>query len=510
MNWFTKYTYAQKSIFIVLIFTVIRVVVSNFIGLGNDESYYYSYTHQLQINYFDHPPLVAIWLKIFTLNFWLGQSVFVMRLGSFVGCIMASLFMYKLVQNIGNPKASFIAVLLYNCSFYASVSAGLLVMPDTPQMVFFTASMYFITKIIKEDNSGANWIGFGLVAGLAVMSKVHAIFLWVGMGSYAIFYARHWFAKPAFYIAILLSAIIISPILIWNIQNDFITFRFHSERVIVSDAPLLNWYGLLAEIVGELVINNILNVVLIFIFVFVKKIYKGHSKVFIVFNLIAFPLLFCIVFLALFKQTLPHWSGPAYICLIPIAAVGVSNFKNAFLQKIFLGNFIYTLFIYVGLIYCVQYYAGTFSKAAAPFIGQGDISLDAYGWQQGGKKFKEIYYANCDSNKKYSLPIVSNTWWGAHDEYYFAKPLKIPVIGLGSIKEIHQYHWLNKANVANVNLDTSFAIVHSYDYYDAKKIYAKYYRTIDCINTITIYRNRKLAYHFYIYKLVGWRGVAIF
>ena len=181
LKYFSIWSYNRKAIATVIIFFFIKIVVSGFLNLGNDESYYWTFSKQLQWNYFDHPPMVALWIKFFTVNLWLEDHVFFLRLGSFIGCAVSSFFIYKAVSAISSEKAGFVGVFLYNISFYASITAGLFIMPDTPQMVFWTASMYWVTQIIEDDKKILPWVLFAVCAGLTIMSKVHGVFLWGGI-----------------------------------------------------------------------------------------------------------------------------------------------------------------------------------------------------------------------------------------------------------------------------------------------------------------------------------------
>ncbi len=495
----TDKSFAKKSVWMVIIFTFLRLILSSFLNLGNDESYYVTYAQQLQINYFDHPPMVGIWIKFFTANLTLQDSLFFVRLGSLVGCALSSYFIYKTITAISTARAAFAGVFLYNLSFYASITAGLFIFPDTPQMVFWTAAMYFITQVLKNDRKLLPWIFFGACAGLSIMSKVHAVFLWGGVFLYALFYKRSWFANKGFYISAIFTAVIISPILIWNIQNDFITFRFHGERVVVNEKSGFNFMGLLRETIGQLVINNPFNIGLIILF-FTNKYPSNTNNAIKVFKLIGIPLLIIIFLLSMFRTTLPHWSGPAYIALLPIAAIGLSEMSIAKFKLFTRSAFAYNIILIALIIAAVNFYPGTFSKERGVALGKTDISLDAYGWKEGGEKFAAIYKTRNPSSR---APMVCNTWWGAHDQYYFARPLNIKMIGLGSALDIHHYAWRLKYDTVNIKMDTAYAVVHSYDYFDAKKAFANYYGKIDSIATIPILREGKPGYKFYVYELTA-------
>ncbi len=503
MTFYNNLSYSQKSLFIVFVFTIIRIVLGSAVELGSDESYYWTYSQYLQWNYFDHPPLVAVWIRLFTLNLWLQDYTFFLRLGSLVGCVLSSYFIYKTIENINTMRSAFIGVFLYNTSFYACITSGLLIMPDTPQMVFWTCSMYIVTKIINNEKGWLNWILFGISGGLCIMSKVHGIFLWGGIFLYAIFYKRNWFLLGQFYTALILTAVICSPILLWNINNDFITYRFHSKRVAINDATL-HWFGLLKEWIGELIINNPFNVFIIGWFLFSKKI--KTNGVLTIFKCMALPLLFIIWVISVYRHALPHWSGPAYITLLPVAAIGLSSISAISFKKLSKWIFIYSLLFIIGIITAVKFYPGTFGNKQEDIIGKGDISLDSFGWKEAGKKFTFLYkerFPNKTAQNK--VPLICNSWWGAHEEYFFARPLKINMIGLGTVQDLHNYDWKNKKVVQYTTMDTALCIVHSDEFYDPKKVYAPYYTNIDSIATIEVMRNKKPAHKFYIYVLNGWK-----
>ena len=62
LKYFSMWSYNRKAIATVIIFFFIKIAVSGFLNLGNDESYYWTFSKQLQWNYFDHPPMVALWI----------------------------------------------------------------------------------------------------------------------------------------------------------------------------------------------------------------------------------------------------------------------------------------------------------------------------------------------------------------------------------------------------------------------------------------------------------------
>ncbi len=485
---------------------VFRSVIAAVLELGNDESYYWLYSQQLQWNYFDHPPLIALWIRMFTLNLMLHDHELILRLGSIAGCAFSTWFIYQTVTLLHTPRAGFLASCLYNASFYAGLTAGLYLMPDAPQMVFWTFCLWMIARICNNENKWNSWLLFGMGAGLCMMSKIHGVFLWGGLGLYTVFFSRAWLLKPQFYISLLISLIIISPILFWNIAYDFATYRFHSQRVSIPP-QWLSAFSLHKEIIHQFSFNNPFNVVLIIAasIAWLKKKITNHSAI-SVYNFIGWPLALSLLFFSVFRDTiLIHWSGPAYVSLIPLAAIYLANIsKQAYplILRVSLSSFVVILIIWS---LAVHYYPGTWGSRQQQDLGYGDISLDLYGWQQAGKEFDKLYQAEIKAGlAPTGTPVVCGYWWGAHVEYYFCRPSRIPMLGLGTMNKLHQYFWLNDERKQAANMQVAYCIMPS----DEKQnIPSDYYNKTELISTIEIKRSGVPVHNFLVYKLSGWKGV---
>jgi 4-amino-4-deoxy-L-arabinose transferase-like glycosyltransferase len=184
----------KKAVFLLIIIgIIIRCLIASGIELGNDEVYYWTYSQYLQWNYFDHPPLVALLIRLTTFNLSLERFEFFVRLGSIICSAFATYFLYKTVSNIDTERTGLIAALLYNASFYGSIITGVFILPDSPQMFFWTASLLVLSKLIRTKKPVVSqWALFGVLVGLTIMSKIHGVFIWTGLLLYIIFYKRKW------------------------------------------------------------------------------------------------------------------------------------------------------------------------------------------------------------------------------------------------------------------------------------------------------------------------------
>lgn len=503
----SAFPYKKRVLILIAISGILRCIIGVWLELGNDESYYLLYSRFLQWNYFDHPPLVAVVIRLFTANLYLEDYPIFLRLGSITSCALSTWFMFKCVSTISTERAGWFAACLYNASFYCSITAGLLVMPDAPQMVFWTFSLWMIAKFSINENNWINWILFGVSTGLCIMSKVHGVYIWAGLCFYVLLYKRSWLTSPKVYMSLLLTVIIVSPIVIWNIQNDFVTYVFHSRRIIIN-GYLFNWYNLLKEFIGELIINSPVNVVLIIIALYTTPKNYKNAEALLIYKFIGLSLALVVLFLSLFRDTRPIWSGPAYVTLLPFAAIyliGIKKFRVN--RKIIYWGF---ALLVSGLIVCaliIDYYPGNFGSKRKDDLGKGDISLDIYGWKEAGKQFAKLYKKEVNKGiMPKGSPMICNTWWGAHQEYHFCRPAGIEMIGLGSMMELHHYMWTNEKRRHKVDFNSAYCVVASDENYNVQDEYSDYYSQIDCVAVIKVFRNNIPAHYFYVYRLKGWKN----
>ncbi|OLY91243.1 hypothetical protein BUE76_04495 [Cnuella takakiae] len=501
-------SYRKPLLLLILLFTLARLLLASVVELGNDEAYYWLYTRNLQWNYFDHPPMVALQGWLTTAGGLLNDYVPLVRLGSILGAAIASLFIYKATATLYSPKAGWYAAVLYNTSFYAGLVAGMLLMPDSPQMLCWTFAIWMAARLVTGADSWRNWLLFGLGAGLCILCKVHGVFLWGGMGLYVLLHRRQWLQNPRLYAAAAISLLLASPILYWNFQYDFVTYRFHSERVVVAGWGI-NWRSFAEEVLGQILFNNPYNYLLTcFALAALAKGMRRWWRRFAFLVYMALPLVAVLLYLSLFRTVYPHWSGPAYVSLLPLAAIWLARQKPGVLFPAWLKAALFgTALFMTGWPVVLHFYPGTWGQTKTAAFGDGDVSLDRYGWKRGGGDFAAWYGQQVASGAvRPGTPLVCPTWWGAHVEYYFARPAGAPMIGLGSLQHTHHYLWTNYIRKAQTDFTQAFCIVPSDEYYNPQQTFAPYYRRAVWVQTIALHRNGQEARRFYVYRLDGWKG----
>nr|NQU92312.1 glycosyltransferase family 39 protein [Bacteroidota bacterium] len=273
---FTKTSFSQDRkinlllVMIIFISTIIRGFFAWTLELGNDEVYYWTYALYPDLSHFDHPPMVGFTIQVFSWNLHFSSELFI-RLGSVILGGFNTWLIFLIGKSVKDRLTGLFAALLYSSSVYCFVITGIFILPDTPQLFFWLISLYIFIRILPTEKPSKTQryalFFVGIPLGFAMLSKYTSVFLWFGAGLYILFYNRKWLKTNELYLSVLLSLIIFSPVLFWNIENKFISFTFQSERVSFFGSGLRPDY-FFTELLGQILYNNPVNFLIIIISLF--------------------------------------------------------------------------------------------------------------------------------------------------------------------------------------------------------------------------------------------------
>jgi hypothetical protein len=510
-------SYQKKTLLLIAIATVLRLIITSAFELSNAEVYYWALAQKLQWNYFDHPPMVAWLIRLTTANLMLHTELFV-RLGAVITSAICTWLMFKIGAVINNSKTGWFAALLYTCSIYGSIVAGTSILPDSPQMVFWLSGIFFLIKILRSStyNQRSNmlWCLFGLMSGLCIMSKVHGVFLWFGVALYVVFIDRNWLKYRGIYLSALITLIIISPIIIWNVQNDFVTYKFHSSRVSLAGSGV-HFGVFIKELLEEVYICNPFNFFLFYssLLSIIKGKILVEKKNIQILLFCSLPLIAILLFISLFREILPHWTGPAYTCLLILPAIKLASApknKARMVPNIIKAALVYAIIIGVAEVLVVNYFPGTLSDQKQGInIGKGDVTLDMYGWKEAGRKFDSLYRS--DVAKKImptGSPIVVTNWYpAAHIDFYIAYQTNQQTIGIGDILSLHQYYWMNQYKKPLKDGDSAYFIVPSDLFnYSAFDEVINNFKTFEEVLVIPEFRGGIICKELHVFRVKGYKG----
>jgi len=207
---------------------LLRLLANQFMGLMPQDAYYYYYSENLALSYFDHPPMVAYMLKFFSL--FLGKSVFAVKLTDFLMTLFSFFGFYYLGSLFLSKHKLNRTALFYGSTLMLTV-ISINTTPDVPLIFFWTLSLIAMYKAVFEHKVGY-WILSGILIGLSFDSKYTAVFLLFGLVLFIGLSKNHrrfLFSKELF-LTLLFFVLTISPIFIWNMENDWISFKFQSSE----------------------------------------------------------------------------------------------------------------------------------------------------------------------------------------------------------------------------------------------------------------------------------------
>ncbi len=510
----------KALILLIIISTLMRLLTAHLLELSVDEVYYWLYAVYPDWSYFDHPPMVGWVIQLFTLNLLFDSELF-LRLGPVLFAALNTWLIFKIGMKIKDPLTGLYAAFLYNASIYASVLSGVFIIPDAPLILFWLSSLWFLLNALPTETidrkSRLNMLAAGIAIGLAGLSKYHGAFIGIGVILYVLIYDRRWLKEPSLWLAGLAALILITPVIYWNYQHDFISFGFHTGRV----RPAMNIRPdyFFTEIVGQFAYNNPFNYV-IFAGALIAW-YRGRHYLnedhFRLLLLNGLPLWIVFTSFSLFRSTLPHWTGPAFIPLIITGAAWLSSIlpaKHTDQKKLLFPSrikapvyLIATLLILA--IFVINYLpAGLGKKGDIKTWGENDFTQDMYGWDQVAANFLKIYQH--DTTGKIMPPhaplITFRYFPAAHFDYYFAYHANIPVYVFGPIDRAHEYYWINKfRGPVKKGQDVYYLAVSNW-YKDPEKLFGTFFDEIEQPEIFEVRRSGVVVRYGLLYRMRGFKG----
>ncbi|MBF2078343.1 MAG: glycosyltransferase family 39 protein [Synechococcales cyanobacterium T60_A2020_003] len=127
------------------------------------------------------------------------------------------------------------------------VAFGVLTLPDAPLIFFWTAALYTAATeffpIGVERDRPLSTLSYrptyrialmGLWVGLACLSKYHGALLGAGLVGFCLTSSRHRrvLGSPWMLVSVGLFLLAIAPILIWNLEHDWVSLRFQADRAV--------------------------------------------------------------------------------------------------------------------------------------------------------------------------------------------------------------------------------------------------------------------------------------
>lgn len=423
----------DKAIWYFLLFwTVLNAIQAYTLEIHADEAYYWLYSRFLDWGYFDHPPMVAIYIKI---GDSLVHSEFGVRLMTVLSSTLTLYILWLIVKKYAIEAKWFILVVSGIFIFH---QYGFTTTPDAPLFLFTALFYYIYQKYIDGDQ--LKWaLLLGVIIACLLYSKYHGILL-VGFTVLSnIKLLKRW----TFWVIAGLAVILYIPHILWQIDHGYPSVNYHLyEQSTYHYQFSQTW----TYFPGQLLMAGPIIGIFLFYYAFKARIKDAFIRALMV-NCV---LTFLFFLSSSFKgEVQPQWTLIAFaplVLLVLIQFKQAGNWKQWF-QWVAIVNVIFIVALRVMLI------------TASPLIRKVGQLKSLFGFKQWAydirQKVGDNYVILNDGFQNASkYDFYNNTTKGfAYDERYY----RLTQFDIWPIEEGMQRkkaYWMCKYPVKGVTTDT--------------------------------------------------------
>lgn len=304
--------------YFLLCWTILNVIQAATLELHADEAYYWIYSRFLDWGYFDHPPMVAVFIRI---GDSIGHNELCLRL---LTVITSSISIYTLWLILKRYAVNAWAFVLVVAGVLILHIYGFTTTPDAPLFFFAVLFYYFYQRYIDQDKW---WLAtvLGLVIACMFYSKYHAVLLI----AFTVISNIKLFKRPSFWFIAALAALLYIPHILWQVNHGFPTVNYHlyeqAEKIYNPENSYL-------YIPGQLLMAGPIIGWFLFYSAFTIKIKDAFIRCLLVNGIGTFAFFFFATFRG---EAQPHWTLIAFAPLVMLSLIrfnqkgGVPKWFNA-------------------------------------------------------------------------------------------------------------------------------------------------------------------------------------
>jgi hypothetical protein len=275
-----------------MIWLGINLIQAWFTQLHYDEAYYWVYSKQLAWGYFDHPPMVALLIKI-------GYGIFHNELGVrlffvLLGTATTGMILYLINET---EDLLFLFLFLLSVPLLHFHVGGFLALPDTP-LVFFATLFFVIYRKFLKNETIINAIILGCVGAAMLYSKYHGILIII----FTVLSNLKLLGKWRTWVAAFTILLLMVPHLWWQYVNNFPTIGYQ----FLERFEAIRYKQPFEFVLGQLLIPGLLTGFIILYFVLTYKSENDFEKS-LKWNIYGFYIFFIIF--SFRTNTQPHWTA---------------------------------------------------------------------------------------------------------------------------------------------------------------------------------------------------------
>lgn len=210
------FTFLRKhhSLLFFLGWLTINIIQAGFTELIDDEAYYWVYSRFPDWGYFDHPPMIALLIR-------LGYGIFGNALGVRLFAILLNAASIYIARQL-LPRQNDFLFYAVTCTIAVAQIGGIIAAPDAP-LIFTVALFFLLYKRFREHLTIVNTLLLGAGMALMLYSKYHGILIIF----FTLLSDLSLFKKYQTWLAGLVTLLLFMPHLYWQFTHGLPSVQYH-------------------------------------------------------------------------------------------------------------------------------------------------------------------------------------------------------------------------------------------------------------------------------------------
>ena len=476
----------------------VRLYLSSRFLLIPDEANYWQWSRHLALGYHDHPPMIAWTIRLATKLF--GQNEFGVRLPTVLGLAVTSIYLFRFAGRWFSCRCGFHTTLLVQGLLLFN-GAALIATPDGLLLPCWAGACYHAAMALN-DRSPGQWLTCGLWFGLGLLSKYTMLLflpsLFFCMSATPCY--RRQLATVWPWLGLLVGLACFTPVLIWNADNGWATFRHVLYQGGMDKSRLLT-----LRYIGDFLGTQAM-LLSPFIFIMLLMAWSGGGAArrrkaanFTYLHWMSATTFIVFLLLSLHVRVYGNWAAPAYVTAVILLAALYSPGRVAprsrsswFWNFSVFFAYVCTIPLLVQLVYPVLPLPLKFDR----------IARETTGWKQLGKQVEQVLQ---------SMPRPKETFifglrYQQASELAFYMPGQPETVSINKWARPNVYdYWFNDAMLRGKDA------VGIYEWQGMAPRLARLFTRVDPPREIHTFRvspwfGRQIVHTLYVIRCYGFKG----
>ena len=426
--------------------TLLRLLYAGAVPLVPDEAYYWQWSRHLATGYHDHPPMIA-W-SIYAATYLLGHTETAVRLPAVLSLAIVSVYLYFTAKRWINFKAALYTVILTQSILGFNV-AGIISTPDSLLLAGWAGAAYHIARAYDDGDRrhwliGGAWFGFGMLSKYTMILFPPLVFI------FGLAYAkpRKQLTRVWPYAGVLLGILMFLPVILWNIDNGWNTFRHVAHKGGVDRATGLHLDYMIDFILSQMgLLSPIIFLLLLMVWFSPFKLSRvTNAWIFKYLFFTSFPVPALFTLLSLHTHVEGNWAAPGYLASAVLISgyidnresPGTGRKRQTVTQRIWPWA-VGSSYLLTGLIFL-----HTLWPILPIPIKLDRIAKETSGWNELGQQMHNMQQSMPDPEKTFFFGLKYQT----ASEVAFYAPGKPQTVSINKWRRPNAYeYWWNDADL---------------------------------------------------------------